>query len=452
MDLGQKIKWLREEKRISERELSRALKWPVSKIDRIESGMDNITLDELNDICDVLAIDPMTVITTSFNAGTVEQSHVVKMGLKEAFELAAKKYPLTDEERKHFAGSEVGKIINKQLPVLIEQKANIDLNNYLITGSVGKGQFAEIPWISVFRRSITESATKGIYIVYLFTADLKGVYLSLNQGFTYFKDKYGTRVGRQEIKKVAHYLRHHCKTIPQDLSLKEIELKAEKMLGKGYIPGHITGKYYEIDHLPSSEVLANDLRNLMTVYEEVIGLINGRKVEEFYDYVLAVEDDLLLADEAYNEGVEESVAEYIADHQLTEIAYNPAPQEKKEVVKNNANRKVYPRDKNVASNALILANFECEVNPNHASFTSKTTHRKYMESHHLIPLEYHEQFEYSLDVEANVVSLCSHCHNCMHYGIKREREEMIEKLYAQRQKSLQSARISITLDDLKKMY
>ncbi len=96
MELGEKIRRLREEKKLSLKELSRNLNWPVSKIDRIESGIDNITLDELNDICDVLAIDPMTVITTSFNAGTVEQSHVVKMGLKEAFELAAKKYPLTE--------------------------------------------------------------------------------------------------------------------------------------------------------------------------------------------------------------------------------------------------------------------------------------------------------------------------------------------------------------------
>lgn len=39
-----------------------------------------------------------------------------------------------------------------------------------------------------------------------------------------------------------------------------------------------------------------------------------------------------------------------------------------------------------------------------------------MEPHHLIPLQYHEEFEWSLDVEANVVSLCSECHNQIHYG------------------------------------
>lgn len=40
----------------------------------------------------------------------------------------------------------------------------------------------------------------------------------------------------------------------------------------------------------------------------------------------------------------------------------------------------------------------------------------YTEPHHLIPLQYEDEFISSLDVQANIVSLCSNCHNRIHYG------------------------------------
>lgn len=40
----------------------------------------------------------------------------------------------------------------------------------------------------------------------------------------------------------------------------------------------------------------------------------------------------------------------------------------------------------------------------------------YTEPHHLIPMAYSDKFESSLDVEENIVSLCSNFHNQLHYG------------------------------------
>jgi 5-methylcytosine-specific restriction enzyme A len=39
---------------------------------------------------------------------------------------------------------------------------------YRVTGSPGRGNWAETPWVSVFDRLITETAQRGYYIVYLF--------------------------------------------------------------------------------------------------------------------------------------------------------------------------------------------------------------------------------------------------------------------------------------------
>ena len=49
------------------------------------------------------------------------------------------------------------------------------------------GNWAQLPWIAIFNPKITKSAQSGYYIVYLFREDMKGVYISLNQGVTEYK-------------------------------------------------------------------------------------------------------------------------------------------------------------------------------------------------------------------------------------------------------------------------
>jgi hypothetical protein len=75
-------------------------------------------------------------------------------------------------------------------PLSIDIISNLDSTKYKISASAGNGQWAVIPWLSIYDRKITESAQEGYYIVYLFTADLSGVYLSLNQGYTFYQKNY----------------------------------------------------------------------------------------------------------------------------------------------------------------------------------------------------------------------------------------------------------------------
>ncbi len=65
-------------------------------------------------------------------------------------------------------------------------------------------------------------------------------------------------------------------------------------------------------------------------------------------------------------------------------------------------------------------------------------------------MAYQDLFEYSLDVEANIVSLCSNCHNQIHYG--RGSETLIEMLYLERKQELEKNGISISLDGLLALY
>lgn len=95
-------------------------------------------------------------------------------------------------------------------------------------------------------------------------------------------------------------------------------------------------------------------------------------------------------------------------------------------------------------------NEPCEIDNKHSTFVRKNTNVPYMEAHHLVPLAYSELFTYSLDVEENIISLCSTCHNQIHYG--KDAELLIRKLYARRKKLLRKAGIVLSEQELLEMY
>lgn len=112
----------------------------------------------------------------------------------------------------------------------------------------------------------------------------------------------------------------------------------------------------------------------------------------------------------------------------------------------------FRRDRRIAQAALKKANHKCEFDNEHPTFTRKSNGEQYTEAHHLIPLAYQYIFDYSLDNIGNVVSLCSHCHNRLHYG--KDLDQMIEQLFEVKKGELQKAGLlkDITLGQLQIMY
>jgi len=111
---------------------------------------------------------------------------------------------------------------------------------------------------------------------------------------------------------------------------------------------------------------------------------------------------------------------------------------------------VYNRNRTTAFHALQLADFKCEISKDHKSFIRKNTNQNYTEPHHLIPMAYSDRFKMSLDVEANIVSLCSTCHNNIHYGIGAK--DLLTFLYYQRINHLRAVGLDISLEELLQMY
>lgn len=133
----------------------------------------------------------------------------------------------------------------------------------------------------------------------------------------------------------------------------------------------------------------------------------------------------------------------------TKFEYDNRKYEKEKPVYQNGH-KTYPRDRKKAMNALAHAGYVCEIDASHKTFERKKSGQQYTEPHHLVPISRSGEFEVCLDREQNIVSLCSNCHNQIHYG--KGAEELLKQLYEQRKELLEEVGIKISLEELLEMY
>lgn len=152
-----------------------------------------------------------------------------------------------------------------------------------------------------------------------------------------------------------------------------------------------------------------------------------------------IDDDLLVKD------LKETLPDQLpAKFQYKGVAI-PVPLPKKVEEKDT-----YPRNRQTAINALIHANFSCEISAEHYTFIRRQSGKQYTEPHHLVPMAQQPNFNVSLDVEENIISLCSTCHDHIHYG--QGADALIRKLYAERKELLSSVGIDITEEELLSFY
>ncbi|WP_281217269.1 HNH endonuclease [Lysinibacillus capsici] len=112
----------------------------------------------------------------------------------------------------------------------------------------------------------------------------------------------------------------------------------------------------------------------------------------------------------------------------------------------------YRRDRMKSKTAIVLAKYTCEIDESHEDFISRVTGKNYVEAHHLIPMEYQDDFNNSIDVEANIVSLCVGCHKKLHHATYSVIKPLIEKLYNDRIDRLIQCKINIAKDALLNYY
>lgn len=134
-----------------------------------------------------------------------------------------------------------------------------------VEGSPGRGQWAAVPWLAIFDDVVTDSATRGYYVVCLFHAAGSIVHLSLNQGTTATRAEFKKNT-RAVLRDRAALMRRRLEDFSQRLPVWSIDLGSRARLPADYCAGHALGLTYAAAELPSEEVLAADLSTALAAY------------------------------------------------------------------------------------------------------------------------------------------------------------------------------------------
>jgi len=186
----------------------------------------------------------------------------------------------------------IHKLILDELPDSLEGWTQ-NPHNYKFQGSDGQGFILSAPWIAVFNRSITESATKGYYLVYLLSEDLKRLVLEVGFGATQFEKRFGK--GKRFYEAVdgavinmrlnSNHLLADCLTKSlARTNIEEVRLDSSGDFRlKAYEHCAIYSLTYQISSLPSDEDLKRDYLEYLSLYDR---MANSLLLAEVDDYVL----------------------------------------------------------------------------------------------------------------------------------------------------------------------
>lgn len=356
------------------------------------------------------------------------------------------------------------KIIDENLIPILKNITNVDDNEYLFKSSIGNGrEYGKIPWIFICKQFMGGSHAnykKFINIRYLFTADLKGIYLSLNQGLYLKYNMLSNKKCKFCI--LSKFLKKNLKSIPEDMQTYSIDLKiGESIYSKNHQKSYILGKYYDIDNLPNDGVFADDFNKMIGIYKEALDLLKNetslKDMSNTYNklYIKYFLNGLnKVFCDCYKKTSNDSKDSQ--PKETTEKDKEFETKERKEVPKRTkVIIETYPRNEEFVKVILEENNYKCEVNKNHKTFINETTNKQYMEAHHLIPMKEYETYEKTgkcIDVLENMCCICPNCHRLLHHGLYTKKEKILKKLYTKKEILLKEAGLEISFDELKKYY
>lgn len=203
------------------------------------------------------------------------------------------------------ANHPLGNLFREKLPEKLSSLSFV--SEYIrINGSVGKGNWATVPWIALMDTRITKSTQYGEYIVYLFAEDMSAVYLTFNQGVTEpIKDR-GRRGGYEYLHQKALDLRSSLSF--EGFSSDEGIHLTEAGLGRDYQVSTVAYKRYDASNIPSDDQLIADLEQLIATYRKYVDrLVGADEITEPEPLIEMVEE---IVDDAIR-GRLDSINEYI---------------------------------------------------------------------------------------------------------------------------------------------
>ncbi|ENQ3110432.1 DUF3578 domain-containing protein [Bacillus cereus] len=195
-----------------------------------------------------------------------EKGGSMDSNLREKFLTVLNEYLQARTER--FAGHKMGSFVRNEMTTEITRLPFIDHSQYVVTGSVGQGNWAAVPWLAIMNKDITTSTQRGYYIVYLFSEDMERLYLTLAQGVT--------ETTKEEIREQIH--------MSQKVKKDDEIFLGTSPKAKGYANSTAAYIAYDVNKMPSEKELVEDLEEMLRYYEGFIAYKEeGTKYEMIYE-------------------------------------------------------------------------------------------------------------------------------------------------------------------------
>lgn len=290
--------------------------------------------------------------------------------------------------------------------------------------------------MGIFRTSITQNAENGYYIVLLFSEDMSSCFLSLNQGITAVQRMYTKPFALRKMQEVARNALKHIDVHPLTI-LGKIDLKSTGSLARGYEAAAIESFRYLSGELPSETQFFADLDFLLKNYSQLENIFKS----DLYSL-------LDVSEEEFQQVALEKAAMQVSNQLEESNAVGGVALGSESVL----GTKGFVRSPIVSATAIRNANFSCEIDHDHWTFTSRAKKQKYVEAHHLIPISHQSKFEFSLDVVANIISLCATCHRMLHFGAIDEKRTVLKLLLKKRRGELHARAINVRDDVFLSFY
>ena len=201
--------------------------------------------------------------------------------MKETIELVRDGWPAYLALGRTDKTQDVYKLCDKTLPDQLKA-ASTDPSYLKFLGSTGKGMITAAPWVAAIDTRITSSVQEGFYVVYLFSLDMEGLFLSLGLGATQFKQAYGdNRSALKPLHAASTTMRENYEALANDLlngsdnSSKQfgrINLTDDvfKKLHSFYEVGSIFSLRYDLRALPNDSALVEDWNRMLRLYRDII--------------------------------------------------------------------------------------------------------------------------------------------------------------------------------------
>ena len=299
------------------------------------------------------------------------------MELREIITKVATEY-LT-EKAKPFTDNPLANLIRNDARTTIE--GMVPQPGITVKCSAGQSTWADVPWFGLFDAESTTTATEGIYIVYLFSAEMDQVHLVLGQGVTRVREEFGSQLEEELLRRGSLI----CSRVPEHkphFQTGPIDLKGSTRLAKDYGPGAAFRLTYATSELPTNQELASDLLRMVKLYRLAI----ARGGTDSLITAIDMSDD---TDSAEHEDIVEK-RRYVRHRKIE-------------------------RNSRAGAAAKRVLGYVCQGCAFDFGRIYGQRGEGFIEAHHLTPLYTLEEGEtVAMDPKKDFAVLCSNCHRMVH--------------------------------------